>query len=165
MSFLGTILVLFPEISCRFTQTKYCQFFLHSFLALFFIIVIKNWSKTKFRRKGLIWVTCPDQSPSLRKAKARNLEEGVEAEAMKECCLVSCSLLPQPTFLDQPGPPDQERNQPQWIGPSHISHQSRKCTYRIAHSSVWWKCFHGWGSLFLDDSFEPSWQKLTSAIA
>lgn len=71
------------------------------FLLLFFIVVIKDWSKTNFRRKGFTWATCPDQSPSLREAKARakgrNLEAGAEAEAMEECCLVACSLLAQPT--------------------------------------------------------------------
>ena len=49
-------------------------------------------------------------------------------EAMVECYSPACfSWLAQPAFLQHPWLPVQGWHCPPWGGPSHISHQSRKC--------------------------------------
>lgn len=45
---------------------------------------------------------------------------------MEECCLLSCSWLALPAFLESPGPSPQGWLRPWWAGPSHMHHQPRK---------------------------------------
>ena len=60
---------------------------------------------------------------SLKKNSRQEIEQvhylkaGAEAEAVEECCLLNCSSwLPQPAFLEDPGPPVQGQHYPQQAG-------------------------------------------------
>lgn len=60
------------------------------------IAVIKTRTKSKEESKGLIWLTHPDHSESLRKARVgtqgRNLGSRNRSRTVGECWLLSCSL-------------------------------------------------------------------------
>ena len=65
----------------------------HIFIRVTAAVLIMT--KSKIGNKGFIWLTLPHCSSSLKKSgqelkQGRNLETGTE-EAMKECCLLTCS--------------------------------------------------------------------------
>jgi len=66
------------------------------------------WDETVHRgslgRKGFIWLTHPDHSPSLED-EDRNLEAESEVKIMEGCCLLACfPCLVLPAFKYNPGP-------------------------------------------------------------
>jgi hypothetical protein len=55
--------------------------------------------------------------------QGRNLEAGVDAETMEECCLLAYFLwLTQIVYLYNPRLPAQGWHCPQWAGPSTLDH-------------------------------------------
>jgi hypothetical protein len=79
-------------------------------------------------------------------SQGRNLEEGTEAEAMKEYCLLICSpWLYSVSFLNNTGPPDQEWHRPQWALPNQslvkkISTPLPNAN-RYTHRPIRWKLY------------------------
>lgn len=78
------------------------------------------------RGKNLFQHAVSHPNPSWKEVGAgtqgRNLEVETEADAIQE----SCFWFSQPAFLYTSEPPAQGWHHPQWYGPSHINHLSRK---------------------------------------
>lgn len=67
-------------------------------LVLIFLIVTKHQTKTKFWRKGHIWLTLPEHCLSSKEVIAEVQTEqepggGTDAEAIEECCLLVASCV------------------------------------------------------------------------
>lgn len=102
-----------------------------SVLVLVSIVVIIHYNQRQLGKESIRLFPLTPYTPTRRELRAgtegRNLEAGTDAEAIKECYLLSCPLrLSQLDFLYIPGPHIQEWQQPQWAGPSPINHQSIK---------------------------------------
>ena len=88
-------------------------------------IAMMKTPKASWGGKGLLTYSSTSIVHHGRKSRqelkqGRNLEAGVDAEAMEGCCLVACSSwLSQSAFLQNPGPPAQGL---QCVGPSPINH-------------------------------------------
>lgn len=99
------------------------------------IAVMNIITKINFRKEGFI--SSDSYSPSSRNIRAgnqgRNPGVGTDAEAMKEWCLLACSLwFVLLAILQHPRPPVHGRYYPQLVGPIHINHQTRKCTMGLS---------------------------------
>ena len=85
--------------------------------------VMKHHDQGNLGVKGLFQFTFSGDNLSLKKKSRQEitqvhyLKAGAEAEAVEECCLLDhSSWLPQPAFLEDPGPPAQGWNYPQRAG-------------------------------------------------
>lgn len=72
-------------------------------------VVMKHHIQNNLGKKGFIWVIQPHRYSSPKEVRteaqtSRNLEVGVDAEAMKWCCFLAYSTY----FLIEPRPPAQE---------------------------------------------------------
>lgn len=99
------------------------------------IAVMNITTKINFRKEGFI--SSDSYSPSSRNIRAgnqgRNPGAGTNAEAIKEWCLLACSLwFILLAILQHPRPPVQGRYYPQLVEPIHINHQPRKCTMGLS---------------------------------
>ena len=114
------------------------------------------------RGKNLFQHAVSHPNPSWKEVRAgtqgRNLEVETEADAIQE----SCFWFSQPAFLYTSEPPAQGWHHPQWYGPSHINHLSRKWP---TDSSIG----QSYGGIFsfkiLSSWLASSWQKSTSTMA
>lgn len=60
--------------------------------------------------------------------QGRKMERGTEAEAVEGCYFLACSL-PQLVLVYHPGPPAIAWPRPQWAGPFHTNHHSKKMSF------------------------------------
>jgi hypothetical protein len=62
-------------------------------------------TKINHEGKGLLQLTVPQHTPSLREVGVSNLEVGADPETMEECYLLLFLMACSSCFLKQPGPP------------------------------------------------------------
>lgn len=81
----------------------------------------------------------------------RNFETGTGAEAnIEEHYLLAPHRVLSLPFSYSLGPVTQDEHCPQWTGPSHFNHQSRKYFVCLPTEQNWWD-FLRWGSFFVND--------------
>lgn len=99
--------------------------------------VIKHHSQKQLGERGVISVYNSQVTLYQWRKSGWNLEIGIEAEAMKECCLLACL----PCFLIAPRAASPELAPATLSTARHINHQLRKWPHMFAHRSVWLGAF------------------------
>lgn len=117
------------------------------------LAVIKTTFKSNMEREGLYPVV---QGSFLRaETQGRNLEAGIDAEAMEGTLLtgllMACLLFVHLAFLEHSGLPAQGQWYPQWAWFSPISYESTECTIDFSVGQSYRDIFFNWRILFSND--------------